>query len=211
MYEVKHITTIDKRQIDSYPRWFVRNIHNTDTVLKAIPYRGVVKRGFFEDLSLQIGTILHDHLSEAELTELDEKNRKNGIYGEDVSVLLRVDSTGRKLLQVTCFMFFNHYVAVQNRAKRGELRVGDPVAYDGFWLNFDPDRLYAIEKDIVKRLVLPEDTPETYLIDDFEVYIALDEILDPEKAKAKWVEHEAERKKWIEHGKRTLQRYLEKK
>lgn len=36
----------------------------------------------------------------------------------------------------------------------------------------------------MKRLVLPEDTPEMYLNDDFEVYVCPDQILDPEKAKA---------------------------
>lgn len=82
-------------------------------------------------------------------------------------------------------------MAARDRAARGWQREGDPVAYDGFWLNFDPDRLYAIEKDIVKRLVLPEDTPEMYLNDDFEVYVCPDQILDPEKAKAKKEAEEA--------------------
>lgn len=193
-YEVKHIVMINERNGDSFPQWFVRNVHNTDTVLKAIPYRGVVKRGFFEDLSMQIGIILHDHLSEAEVAELNEKDRKNGPFGENVGVLLRVDGTGRKLLQVTCFLLYNHYVSAQNRVKRGCQEAGDPIAYDGFWLNFDPDRLYAIEKDIVKRLVLPEDTPETYLVDDFEVYVCPNQILDPGKAKAKKAADEAAQK-----------------
>ena len=193
-YEVKHVVTINECMGDSWPEWYVRNIHNVDTVLKAIPWRGVAKRGFFEDLSMQIGIILHDHLSEAEVAELNEKNRKNKPFGEDMGVLLRVDSTGRKVLQVTCFLLFNHYVSAQNRARRGLQEAGDPVAYDGFWLNFDPDRLYAIEKDIVKRLVLPEDTPETYLVDDFEVYVCPNQILDPEKAKAKKEADEAAQK-----------------
>jgi hypothetical protein len=191
-YEVKPIAIIDKREDESFSRCLVRNIHNPDTVLKARVYREEVKRGFFVDLSLQIGAILHDHLSKAELAKLDEKDRKNEPYGESMGVMLRVDSTGHKLLQVTCFMFYNHYVAAQDRAKRGEQWPGDPVvAYDGFWLNFDPDRLYAIEKDIVERLVLPEDTPEIYLVEDIEVYISTDQMLDPEKAKAKWTAHEA--------------------
>ena len=70
-YEVKHIVTLYKPKGPSYPQWIVRNVHNVDTVQKEIPYRGVVKRGFFEDLSMQIGIILHDHLSEAEVAEHD--------------------------------------------------------------------------------------------------------------------------------------------
>ena len=179
----------------------------SDTVQKEIPYRGVVKRGFFEDLSMQIGIILHDHLSEAEVAELNEKERKNKPFGENAGVVLRVDSTKRKVLQVTCFLFYNHYVAARDRAARGWQREGDPVAYDGFWLNFDPDRLYAIEKDIVKRLVLPEDTPEMYLNDDFEVYVCPDQILDPEKAKAKKEAEEAEQKASREYWQKRNQMY----
>ena len=118
-----------------------------------------------------------------------------------------MDSTKRKVLQVTCFLFYNHYVAARDRAARGWQREGDPVAYDGFWLNFDPDRLYAIEKDIVKRLVLPEDTPEMYLNDDFEVYVCPDQILDPEKAKAKKEAEEAEQKASREYWQKRNQMY----
>lgn len=203
-YEVKHIVTLYKPKGPSYPQWIVRNVHNVDTVQKEIPYRGVVKRGFFEDLSMQIGIILHDHLSEAEVAELNEKERKNKPFGENAGVVLRVDSTKRKVLQVTCFLFYNHYVAARDRAARGWQREGDPVAYDGFWLNFDPDRLYAIEKDIVKRLVLPEDTPEMYLNDDFEVYVCPDQILDPEKAKAKKEAEEAEQKASREYWQKEI-------
>ena len=206
-YEVKHIVTLYKPKGPSYPQWIVRNVHNVDTVQKEIPYRGVVKRGFFEDLSMQIGIILHDHLSEAEVAELNEKERKNKPFGENAGVVLRVDSTKRKVLQVTCFLFYNHYVAARDRAARGWQREGDPVAYDGFWLNFDPDRLYAIEKDIVKRLVLPEDTPEMYLNDDFEVYVCPDQILDPEKAKAKKEAEEAEQKASREYWQKRNQMY----
>ena len=206
-YEVKHIVTLYKPKGPSYPQWIVRNVHNVDTVQKEIPYRGVVKRGFFEALSMQIGIILHDHLSEAEVAELNEKERKNKPFGENAGVVLRVDSTKRKVLQVTCFLFYNHYVAARDRAARGWQREGDPVAYDGFWLNFDPDRLYAIEKDIVKRLVLPEDTPEMYLNDDFEVYVCPDQILDPEKAKAKKEAEEAEQKASREYWQKRNQMY----
>lgn len=203
-YEVKPIKPVSKYS----NAWMIRNVHNVDTVLKEIPYRSVIKRGFFEDLSMQIGIILHDHLSAEEVTMLKEMwDRADGLF----EVVLRVDSTRRKLLQVTCFAFENKYVIAQERAKRGVPQWRPPVAYDGFWLDIDPDRLYAIEKDIVKRLVLPEDMEETYLVDDFEVFVDPDEILDPEKAKAKRAAEEAERKKWIEHGKRTLQRYLEEK
>ncbi len=199
-YEVKPIEPVSKYS----KAWMIRNVHNVDTVLKEIPYRSVIKRGFFEDLRMQIGIILHDHLSAEEVSMLKEM----GTDGR-FAVVLRVDSTRRKLLQVTCFAFENEYVAAQERAKRGVQQWRPPVAYDGFWLDIDPDRLYAIEKDIVKRLVLPEDTEETYLVDDFKVFVNPDEILDPEKAKAKRAAKEEERKKWIEHGKRTLQRYLE--
>ena len=231
-YEVKHIVTLYKpkgpsdlaplaQQAAMLKEWFPdkKNVgllycsaepnsqYQVDTVQKEIPYRGVVKRGFFEDLSMQIGIILHDHLSEAEVAELNEKERKNKPFGENAGVVLRVDSTKRKVLQVTCFLFYNHYVAARDRAARGWQREGDPVAYDGFWLNFDPDRLYAIEKDIVKRLVLPEDTPEMYLNDDFEVYVCPDQILDPEKAKAKKEAEEAEQKASREYWQKRNQMY----
>lgn len=199
-YEVKHVVTINKRLGPSFPMWLVRNAHNVDTVWKEIPYRGMVKRGFFEDLGMQIGIILHDHLSVAEVAALKKKD-------ESMGVVLRVDSTTRKVLQVTCFLFDNEYLAARNRAARGWQQKGDPVAYDGFWLNFDPDRLYVIEQDIVKRLVLPEDTPEMYLNDDFEVYVEASRILDPEKAKARKAAEEAEEKASREFWKKRNAEY----
>ncbi len=45
---------------------------------------------------------------------------------------------------------------VQYFVKEPEYRKKEPdVPSDGFWIHFDPDRLYEIEKDIVKKVILP--------------------------------------------------------
>lgn len=62
-------------------------------------------------------------------------------------------------------------------------------------MNIDPDRLHAIEKDIVKRVVLPEKMPEILLTDGFNILIMPRDLGDIKKIKE-------ERKKAIERWKK---------
>lgn len=157
----KHVT-YEVREKKNVPwRWIVRNAHNPDTVLKVIPNPGV-SFSQIDDIQMQVAEILLDHLSEEEVANL-----KKRIF-QWFDVVLRVDQDKHKLLQVSCFVFYNKDADRTNRIPE-ELSV--KISNEEFWLNFDPDRLHEIERDIVKRVVLPEKMPEMLLTDD--IYISI--------------------------------------
>lgn len=161
--------------------WIIRNIYNPDTLIKPIPQRSI-KTPQETDICMRIAEIIHSHLSPEELMELGEKK-------ELFSVILRADRDKYKLLQVTCFNFENRYIA--GLRKSPEEQQFYPKSYDGFWLNFDPDRLHEIEKNIVKRVKLPKKLHETFLTDDFWAVVRSGNICNVEKTRE-------ERKKAIE-------------
>ena len=156
--------------------WVVRNMQNPDTVLKAIPPKSIYTAQEM-DISMQIAEIIHDHLTAEELQELE-----NAV--EVFSVILRVDKNNRKLQQVNGFLFINRYAANLHKTPAERQKTAAPERYDGFWLNFEPDRLYEIEKDIVKRVVLPEKLQDFFLTNDFEIAVSGKDICDLEATKA---------------------------
>ena len=89
--------------------------------------------------------------------------------------------------QVTYFLFANFYLVGLQVPEVREL-MGNPESYDGFWLNFDPDRLNEIEKDIVKRVVIPKEMYEVYQTNDFRVCVTCEDVFEPEKAKKRMKE-----------------------
>lgn len=111
-------------------------------------------------------------------------------------MIVRVDRDKYKLLQVTFWRFHNRYH--QGLLKSSEIRRewGYPESYDGFWLNFDPDRLYEIEKDIVGKVELPKKLYKTFLVDDIWLVVSSSDICNVEKAREK-------RKKAIEGWKKA--------
>ena len=137
---------------------------NPDTTLKPIPQRAI-HTAQETDMDMQIAEIIHDNLSEEDLSEL-----KNS--GESLGVILRANKKRHNLLQVTCFCVGN-YDFLQGRP------------YRGFWLNFNPDSLYKIEREIVERVVLPEKMNESYWTDDIEIWVASDDVCNIEEARAK--------------------------
>ena len=145
-------------------QWLIRNMDNPDTTLKPIPQRAI-HTAQETDMDMQIAKIIHDNLSEEDLSEL-----KNS--GESLGVILRANKKRHNLLQVTCFCVGN-YDFLQGRP------------YRGFWLNFNPDSLYKIEREIVERVVLPEKMNESYWTDDIEIWVASDDVCNIEEARAK--------------------------
>ena len=129
--------------------YLVRNVNNPDTTLKPIPQRSVYTAQE-RDMELQIAEIVHENLSPGELDSLK--------FDGDFAVVLRVNREEHRLLQVTCFMFCGGIIP--------EIK-----PEDAFWLNFDPDRLHKIEREIVEKVVLPAKIHESYLIDDFVLYL----------------------------------------
>lgn len=175
MVKGKHVTYEVRKQKGRSPARLIRNVHNPDTVIKTVPNPG---RVFHQvtDIKMQVVEILHEHLSPEELLKIE--------ITEHFGLVLRVDREKYKLLQVTCFSFSNLYLAGRKKSpeERQEMRL--PDSYDGFWLNLDPDRLHAIEKDIVKRVVLPTKMPEMFLTDDFQIIVTRDMLLsDIDKVK----------------------------
>ena len=144
--EVTHQVLPSKRASFYY---LVRNMHTPDTTLKPIPQRSV-HTAQETDISMQIAEIVHDNQTPAELDSLKT--------GDEFDVVLRVNPKRHCIQQVTCFIFCG-----------GILPGTKPK--DAFWLNFDPDRLHKIEREIVEKVVLPEKMHESYLTDDFVLYI----------------------------------------
>lgn len=113
----------------------------------------------------QIAKIIHKNLTPQEFALV--KRTK-----EYVGMVLRVDRERLKLQQVTCFEFF----------PKGFMRgFNEPMPEECFWLSLNPDRLHAIERAIVEKVVIPRRIEETYLTDDFEIILGNDEIIGLEK------------------------------
>lgn len=166
----EHVTYQVREQKNFPLCWLVRNTQNPDTVFKAIPQKSIYTAQEM-DSSLQIAEIIHDHLSSEELQAL-----KDAV--EIFSVILRVDCDSRKLQQVSGFLFMNRYAANLRKTSAERPRTEILETYDGFWLNFDPDRLYEIEKDIVKRVVLPEKLHDFFLANDFDIAVSSQDVCD---------------------------------
>ena len=145
----------------------VRNMDNPDTTLRPIPRRGGDMPDQIRDITSQVAVIIHDCLTPEELKKLGDAK-------ECVFVYLRMDRKKHKLLQVTGFGFG------PNEIDKYRL---DP--YDGFWLNLAPDRLYAIEQAIVKKVEVPKQIQLTFLTDDFMVLLSNEQIVKSEEMKIK--------------------------
>lgn len=154
--------TYQVRKQKVYGDYLVRNMDNPDTTLKPLPQRSVYTAQE-KDIEMQIAEIIHANLTPDELSVLKES-------GDSFGVILRVDEKKHKLLQVTCFSFDTY----DYRSR----------PYDGFWLNFDPDRLYKIEREIVEKVELPDKMNKSYLTDDFKIIVSYLAICDVEKARA---------------------------
>ena len=77
------------------------------------------------DIMMQVAEIIHDELSPKELAQI----YRSALIG----VTFRVNAKEKKLLQVTNFFYLCH---------------------EPFWANFSPDRLYDLERLILKKLEL---------------------------------------------------------
>ena len=170
----EHVTYQVREKKGSGHTWLVWNAHNPDTTIKPIPVRAYLTAQEV-DIEMQIAEIVHGHLSPEELRMLEDTHDGFVLY-------LRVNKDKHELLQVTCFSFRNLYWW----SLHNELPLPYPSeSYDGFWLNLDPDRLFEIEKDIVKRVELPEKMHESFLTDDFGIIVMWSDICNPREAKEK--------------------------
>ena len=157
--EVRYQVLASKQSSYDY---LVRNMGNPDTTLKPIPHRSVYTAQE-KDIEMQIAEIVHNNLTPEELDSLKT--------GDNFNVVLRVNQKKHRIQQVTCFIFCG-----------GILPGTSPE--DAFWLNFDPDRLYKIEREIVGNVVLPTRMNKSYLTDDFVVRIGEWQLRDIEKIRA---------------------------
>ena len=132
-----------------------------------------------EELELQLAEIFHKHLSPEEL-QLLKKTK------DQITICVRIDPEHHnRLKQVTYFYAINTYLMGLQHPD-WEL---SPETYDGFWLNFNPDKLHEIEKDIVKQTRVPEGVYEVVLTEDLPLTLYLNQIYDPVKAKKEHVWH----------------------
>ncbi|WP_065219406.1 MULTISPECIES: hypothetical protein [Butyricimonas] len=183
--------------------WTVTNIHNPDTTTrrgdKLLPGR----KELILNCELQLGQIVREHLTREELLELSKPKWAREIFW----VELRGDWSSGEVLQVVNFEFENRYDFCLRipRERRCE-GLHYPDHYDGFWLNFDPDRLHGIEQDVVKRLKVPKMTEkelEAFQGRDLTVSLECGEISNIEQAiKEKRKSYEQDRKEWREFEKR---------
>ncbi|MEY8590012.1 hypothetical protein AALK14_01000 [Butyricimonas hominis] len=179
--------------------WTYRNINNPDTTTKEIPKRNAMFTSKFS-VSIQIARIVHDHLLPEELALLAQTF-------DSFSVCLRVDRDKYKLLQVVHFSFRNRYAFYQNLSPKhrriAEETLELPDKYEGVWLNLPLERLHEIEKDIVDKVKLPEDLKETYLVDDFEIWLSTDNICNATEENQNREETEEKcLKRTVEEGKK---------
>jgi len=161
-YRVRENRLLDK---------IICNVDNPDTTLKRIPVRFIYGIPQIIDIKMQIAGIVHDHLSKEEIASLKDDS------DDDFCVVLRVDRDKHQILQVVCFCFSNSYASFSFHHIPTNQK-----AYEGFWLNFPPDRLHVIEKSIIKKIKLPKYMPETYLKDDFIIIVKARDIRDQENA-----------------------------
>lgn len=144
------------------PYWVVRNVHNPDTVIRPKLMRST-RMAQEVDITMQIAEIVRNHLTAGELDLLAGTH-------DFFSLALKIDSCTHKIMQVSYFSFQNKYAYCKKYPEQASPYL-DYSKYNGFWLNFDPDRLHEIEKDIIKRVEVPERIHRTFLTD--EMYIAL--------------------------------------
>lgn len=173
-YRVKNrhsvgVTVTNVHNPDTTIRWGDENAQDSaillDTEMTILP----------DMVGWQVAKIVHDHLSAEERQMLLDSQ-------EPIEMYLRIGQDKRKLLQVTRFLFANFYLVGLRVPSVREI-IGNPESYNGFWLNFDPDRLHKIEKDIVKRVVVPEETYEVYRTNDFRVRVTCKDVFNPYEAK----------------------------
>ena len=159
--------------------WIIRNINNPDTTTKEIPHRYIMLSPN-SSIIKQIAKIVHDHLSSEELMLLRENWDAFGLT-------LRIDRDKYKIRQVVNFCFTNWYTYYKNmpldRRCEIEKHMKLPKKYEGFWLNLPLDRLHEIEKDIVDKVKLPDDLEETFLVDDFEIWLTPSDFCNPAEEK----------------------------
>ena len=152
---------------------------------------------------LQLGQIVREYLTREELLELSKPERPC----ENFWVEIRGDWQSGKVLQVVCFSFENNYTfGLRIPQERRHENLHYPDHYDGFWLNFDPDRLHKIEQDIVERLKVPKMTKKElndFRMRDLTIHLRCNEMLDIEKViKEKKKLNVHDRKDWREFEKR---------
>lgn len=178
MVKGKHVTYEVKEQ-NSFP-WgrIVKNTRKSDTAeVKVMDIINCVAQTW--DIEMQIAKIIHDRLLPKELRKLREIAKS--FPSDHFQTMIRI--VDNKLVQVEWFVFDGMYrdgirkcageipdtierpmnfilkdsgEEVQRLVKEPVYRKKEPVApSDGFWMNFDPDRLYEIEKDIVEKVILP--------------------------------------------------------
>lgn len=175
-YRVKNrhsvgVTVTNVHNPDTTIRWGDENAQDSaillDTEMTILP----------DMVGWQVAKIVHDHLSAEERQMLLDSQ-------EPIEMYLRIGQDKRKLLQVTRFLFANFYLVGLRVPSVREI-IGNPESYNGFWLNFDPDRLHKIEKDIVKRVVLPKGMHKSYLEDDIWIVMGTKSIANLEKTRLK--------------------------
>lgn len=178
MVKGKHVTYEVKEQ-NSFP-WgrIVKNMRKSDTAeVKVMDIINCAAQTW--DIEMQIAKIIHDRLLPEELRKLREIAKS--FPSDYFQTMVRI--VDNKLVQVEWFLFDGMYrdgvrkrageisdtierpmnfarkdsgEEVQRLVKEPVYRKKEPAApSDGFWMNFDPDRLYEIEKDIVEKVTLP--------------------------------------------------------
>lgn len=127
---------------------FIRNMNNPDTTFREVPGRDKIPAQML-DIEMQVAEIMRDYLSLEEVAEM--------YHGCLLMMTFRLDTTKRKLLQVTHFFYLDD---------------------EPFWANFSPDRLYELEQAILEKLELPAKLQETYFKADFMVGVFGHDIQD---------------------------------
>lgn len=174
--------TYEVKEQNSFP-WgrIVKNTCKSDTAkVEVINALNVVAQRW--DIEMQIAKIIHDHLLPKELRKL--RKIAKSFPSDSFQSMIRIDSnklvqvewfvfdgmyrdgirkcaseipdTTRHPMNYIVRDSSGNITKVQYFVKEPVYRKKDPVVPgDGFWMHFDPDRLYEIEKDIVKNVILP--------------------------------------------------------
>lgn len=177
----KHVTYEVKEQ-NSFP-WgrIVKNTRKSDTAkVEVMDVFNLVAQTW--DIEMQIAKIIHDRLLPGELRKLSKIAKS--FPSDHFQTMIRIDSnklvqvewfvfygmyregirkcaseipdTTRRPMNCIDRDSSGNITKVQYFVKEPEYRKKEPdVPSDGFWIHFDPDRLYEIEKDIVKKVMLP--------------------------------------------------------
>ena len=134
---------------------FIRNVNNPDTTFCEVPHRNIIPSQLI-DIELQVAEIMHDYLSPEELAKMGSSSA--------IGITFRMDAQKRKLLQITNFFY---------------------LCDEPFWANFSPDRLYDLERLILKKIKLPAKLQETYIEDDFMFMVFSGDIRNLEETREK--------------------------